>query len=42
MKQNAKGDNPYFLNSHVLERVRAWEKLMKEYKERVPFFVSSE
>ena len=28
MKQNAKSDKPFTLNSHVLERVKAWEKLV--------------
>jgi CRISPR-associated protein Cas1 len=28
MKQNARSDNPFTLNSHVLERVKAWEKLV--------------
>lgn len=42
MKQNAKSDKPFTLNSHVLERVKAWENLVlgglsskiKETKER--------
>jgi CRISPR-associated protein Cas1 len=41
MKQNAKSDKPFTLNSHVLERVKAWEKLLKEEKEKVPFFASN-
>jgi hypothetical protein len=28
MKQNAKSDKTLPLNSHVLERVKAWEKLV--------------
>jgi hypothetical protein len=28
MKQNAKIDEPFTLNSHVLERVKAWENLV--------------
>ncbi len=28
MKQNAKSDKPFSLNSHVLERVKAWENLV--------------
>ena len=28
MKQNAKSDKPFTLNSHVLGRVKAWEKLL--------------
>jgi CRISPR-associated protein Cas1 len=28
MKQNAKSDKPFTLNSHVLERVKAWENLV--------------
>jgi CRISPR-associated protein Cas1 len=28
MKQNAKSDKPFSLNSHVLERVRAWKNLV--------------
>jgi CRISPR-associated protein Cas1 len=28
MKQNAKSDKPFTLNSHVLKRVKAWEKLV--------------
>ena len=28
MKQNAKNGKPFTLNSHVLERVRAWENLV--------------
>jgi CRISPR-associated protein Cas1 len=28
MKQNAKSDKPFTLNSHVLGRVKAWEKLV--------------
>jgi CRISPR-associated protein Cas1 len=28
MKQNAKNDKPFTLNSHVLERVKAWENLI--------------
>jgi len=28
MKQNAKSDKPFTLNSHVLERVKAWESLV--------------
>jgi len=30
MKQNAKSDKPFSLNSHVLERVKAWENLVLE------------
>lgn len=32
MKQNAKSDKPFTLNSHVLERVKAWENLVSEGK----------
>jgi len=28
MKQNANSDKPFTLNSHVLERVKAWENLV--------------
>ena len=28
MKQNAKNDKLFILNSHVLERVKAWENLI--------------
>jgi CRISPR-associated protein Cas1 len=28
MKQKAKSDKPFSLNSHVLERVKAWENLV--------------
>lgn len=28
MKQNAKSDKSFTLNSHVLERVKAWENLV--------------
>jgi CRISPR-associated protein Cas1 len=28
MKQNAKSDKPFTLNSHVLERIKAWENLV--------------
>ncbi len=28
MKQNAKNDKPFTLNSHVLERVKAWENVV--------------
>jgi len=28
MKQKATSDKPFTLNSHVLERVKAWEKLV--------------
>ncbi|WP_345945494.1 hypothetical protein [Methanosarcina sp. DH2] len=28
MKQNAMSDKPFTLNSHVLERVKAWENLV--------------
>jgi len=28
MKQNVKSDKPFMLNSHVLERVKAWENLV--------------
>jgi len=28
MKQNAQSDTPFTLNSHVLERVKAWENLV--------------
>ena len=28
MKQNAKSDKPFTLNSHVLERGQAWENLV--------------
>ncbi len=28
MKQNARSDKPFTLNSHVLEKVKAWENLV--------------
>jgi CRISPR-associated protein Cas1 len=28
MKQNAKSDKPFSLNSHVLDRIKAWEDLV--------------
>jgi hypothetical protein len=28
MKQNAKSDKSFTLNSHILERVKAWENLV--------------
>jgi len=28
MKQNGKSDKPFTLNSHILERVKAWENLV--------------
>ena len=33
MKQNAKSDKPFTLNSHVLERVKAWESLVSTQDE---------
>ncbi|KKG10287.1 CRISPR-associated endonuclease Cas1 [Methanosarcina sp. 2.H.A.1B.4] len=35
MKQNAKSDKPFTLNSHVLERVKAWENLVSGGQIRV-------
>jgi CRISPR-associated protein Cas1 len=35
MKQNAKSDKPFSLNSHVLERIQAWENLVSEDKVKV-------
>jgi len=35
MKQNAKSDKTFTLNSHVLERVRAWENLVSGRQIRV-------
>jgi CRISPR-associated protein Cas1 len=32
MKQNAKSDKPFTLNSHVLERVNKWEALVSSQK----------
>jgi CRISP-associated protein Cas1 len=32
MKQKAKSDKPFTLNSHVLERVKAWENLVSRDK----------
>ena len=32
MKQNAKSDKPFSLNSHVLERVDKWEVLVSSKK----------
>jgi CRISPR-associated protein Cas1 len=28
MKQNSKSDKPFTLNSHILERINAWENLI--------------
>jgi CRISPR-associated protein Cas1 len=30
MKQNAKNDRPFTLNSHVLERVKSWKNLVSK------------
>jgi CRISPR-associated protein Cas1 len=35
MKQNEKNDKPFSLNSHVLERVKAWENLVSGGRLRV-------
>jgi CRISP-associated protein Cas1 len=35
MKQNAKSDKPFTLNSHVLERFGAWENLVSGGKVKV-------
>ena len=32
MKQNAKSDKPFTLNSHVLERVNKWKSLVSSQK----------
>jgi len=32
MKQNAKSDEPFILNAHVLERVNKWEALVSRQK----------
>jgi len=32
MKQNAKSDKPFSLNSHVLERINKWEALVSGQK----------
>jgi CRISPR-associated protein Cas1 len=35
MEQNAKSDKSFTLNSHVLERVKAWENLVSGGQIRV-------
>jgi CRISP-associated protein Cas1 len=35
MKQNAKSDKPFSLNSHVLERVKAWDNMVSEDRVKV-------
>ncbi|AKB44621.1 CRISPR-associated protein Cas1 [Methanosarcina vacuolata Z-761] len=39
MKQNAKSDNPFTLNAHVLERVNKWEALISRSKVKVCMFL---
>jgi CRISP-associated protein Cas1 len=35
MKQNARSDKPFTLNSHILERVKAWENLVSGGKVKI-------
>lgn len=38
MKQNAKSDKTFTLNSHVLERVNKWEALVSNQKQKCVYF----